>query len=138
MAFCSKFMKSVRKVMDQVDSVLGKTITEITKYTKLIKDLGLSPEVQALLSIVDKGGKVNGWIEAALGEITDVTDTTKSLADKLKEWLDSSATEYDLNMKLQKLAAVAAKIADTEAGNEPKKEHVYDGAVYARIIAEKD
>lgn len=73
MAFCSKFMSAVRKVMDSVDKVLGKTIEEITKYTKLIKDLGLSPEVQALLAVVDKGGKVNGWIETALDEITPCT-----------------------------------------------------------------
>ena len=137
MPFCSKFMSAVRKVMDSVDKVLGKTIEEITKYTKLIKDLGTAPEIQALLAIVDKGGKVNGWIETALGEITGITDSTQSLADKLKEWLDAAATEYDLNMRLQKLAAVASKVADEEAGNEPKKEHVYDGAVYARIIANK-
>lgn len=130
-------MPAIRKFTDQVDSVLGKIVEQVTKYTGLIKAIQGDPAVSELIKIIPGGSKAETWFNTALGEITGAVDDTKSLAEKLNEWLSVVGSEYEKNMKLSKLASVAAKVADQEAGSPVKSESTYDSAVQLQVIAEK-
>lgn len=129
MAFCSKFMSGIRKVSSQIDGPLGDIITEITRYTKLIKDSGLIPA----------GSKVEGWLNTAIDEIDPALKAVGGLQDKVDEWLnENDNTELERDAKIFKAAAVAAKVADVEVlGNEPKSMIVYETGTIGRIVADK-
>ena len=136
MAFCSKFMAAIRRVMDQVGPKLGKIIDDITKVTKTIKDIVGSPAIEVLIKLIPKGSEIQRWLMVALEAVSGITSTADSFYDKLKEWLDSQPTEVAKNKMLLALASSAAMAADVEMGEAPKKEKVYDTAVLARIIAD--
>ncbi len=122
-------MSGIRKVSSQIDGPLGNIITEITRYTKIVKDSGLIPE----------GSKVEGWLNTAIDEINPALKGVETLKDKLDEWLDvNSQTELERDAKIFKAASVAAKVADVEElGNEPKSMIVYETGTLGRIVADK-
>ncbi|MEO5889735.1 MAG: hypothetical protein ABIQ31_05745 [Ferruginibacter sp.] len=135
MAFCKNFMATIRKIMDQIGPKLGSIVEEITKVTKVIKDIVGSPTVEMLIKLIPQGSEVKKWLEIALAAISGISVGAEDFYEKLKAWLDSLPTEYAKNAMLVKLAAVAAKVADTQDGKKPKKEKVYDTAVLSRILA---
>jgi arsenate reductase-like glutaredoxin family protein len=136
MAFCSKFMAAIRKVMDQVGPKLDEIIDKITKVTKTIKDIVGSPAVEILIKLIPQGSEIQKWLIIALNTVAGITSTADDFYEKLKAWLDSLPSEEAKNALLAKLASVAARVADTEDGSAPKKEKVYDTAVQARILAD--
>jgi hypothetical protein len=136
MAFCSKFMAAIRKVIDQIGPKLSEIVEKITKVTKTIKDIVGSPAIEILIKLIPKGSEIQKWLMIALEAVSGITSTAESFYENLKKWLDSLPTEAAKNAMLVKLASEAAKAADTEDGSQPKKEKVYDTAVLARILAD--
>jgi hypothetical protein len=136
MAFCSKFMAAIRKVIDQIGPKLSEIVEKITKVTKTIKDIVGSPAIEILIKLIPKGSEIQKWLMIALEAVSGITSTAESFYENLKKWLDSLPTEAAKNAMLVKLASEAAKAADTGDGSPPKKEKVYDTAVLARILAD--
>lgn len=136
MPFCSKFMAAIRKVMDQIGPKLGSIIDEITKVTKVIKDIAGSPEIGALINLIPKGSEVQKWLMVALEEVSGITTGTEDFYDNLKKWLDTLPTDAARSRMLFALASEATKAADVAEGNPVKKNKVYDTAVLARIVAD--
>lgn len=136
MAFCSKFISAIRKVMDQIGSKLGTVIDEITKVTKTIKDVVGSPAVEFLIKLIPQGSEIQKWLMVALEAVSGITSTTEDFYEKLKAWLDGLPTDAAKSRMLFALASEASKAADVADGNAPKKDKVYDTAVLARIVAD--
>lgn len=136
MAFCSKFMAAIRRVIDQIGPKLSEIVEKITKVTKTIKDIVGSPAIEILIKLIPNGSEIQKWLMIALEAVSGITSTTESFYENLKKWLDSLPTEAAKNAMLVKLASEAAKAADTEDGSPAKKEKVYDTAVLARILAD--
>lgn len=137
MAFCKGAMHAIRKIWDSITPVLEDIIEEITKYTKLIKDLEQSPAVEAIVKLIPAGSKIEGWLNTALDEINGAAQEGKTLAEKISEWLAEADTEPARNAKVFKLASVATKAADIETGEAAKPESFYDSAVQLHVIVDK-
>lgn len=127
MAFCNKLMRGVRKVMDQIDEPLGNIISEITKYTAMVK---------AATLFFPQDSKIVKYVNAGLDELTGVVNGVDSYEDSLKAWLDTATSESDRDKKVFSLASAAAKAFDAERG-EVKSDMVYDTGTQARILADK-
>ena len=128
-------MSVIRQIWAQVTPELEVIIEEVTKCTKLIKDLEANPTVEMVIGIIPGGSKYEAILNAALDEINGVTTVVDNFAHNLTAWLATYATPLELNGGLLKLASTAIQIADPETGG--KTESVYDTLAQTHIILEQ-
>lgn len=136
MAFCNRFMGGIRKIVNQIGPKLTDIVKKITQITGTIKEVSDSPAVDLLIKLIPHGTEIQKAFIKGLEILTGVTSTTESIYEDLKNWIDSQPTEFARNKALFNLAQAASLAADTADGSKPKNAKIYEGAVYARIIAD--
>ena len=136
MAFCKGVMHTIRQIWDKITPELETIIETVTKYTQLIKDLEKTATVETIMALFPAGAAVEAWLNAAFDELNGVTDTVKSLAEKIKEWLDAQDSTSAVNAGVFKIASLATKAADT-IPDAAKTESFYDSAVQLHVMVNK-
>jgi hypothetical protein len=153
MAFCQGAMSAIRKIWNEITPELENVIEEITKVTGEIIALESDITVEAIVKLIPAGSLVEGWLNAAINEITSITTEVGDLATAITAWLGTGTpntslpqgaaivqpTKQDVDMKMFKLASMATKAADKQAGtaNAAKTDSFYDSAVQLHVIVNK-
>ncbi len=154
MAFCQGAMSAIRKIWNEITPELENIIQEITKVTGEIIALESDITVEAIIKLIPAGSLIEGWLNAAINEITSVTTEVGDLAAAITAWLGTGTvslpagaaptqvvktTKQDIDMKMFKLASMATKAADKQAGtaNSAKTDSFYDSAVQLHVIVNK-
>lgn len=133
MGWCANIFSTLKKAAKEVDDKVLSVADEVIKITGKIKDLNDNPTIEAIEAALGIGSKVHAWIDKALDVIYNVETIGKTIAEKLKEFLDKQPTEFAKNGALAKLASVATSLGDSSVNNRQLKEHVYDQATTIAI-----
>lgn len=155
MAFCTGAMSAIRKIWNEITPELENVIEQITKVTGEIIALESDITVEAIVKLIPAGTLVESWLNAAINEITSVTTEVGDLAAAITAWLGKGTvslpaagevtppivqpTKQDVDMKMFKLASMATKAADKQAGTATaaKTDSFYDSAVQLHVIVNK-
>jgi hypothetical protein len=133
MAFCTGGLAIVRKLYNEISEPLEKAMDEIIDFTGIIKKLEGNPTIEAIVTAIPEGSKVQDWLNEAMDKIIiPVTGVVKSGVEKLGEWLENKS-ELEKNADLLKLASTMTSAADSNT----QAEHFYDSAVQLHIISNK-
>ena len=61
MAFCKGAISAIRKIWKSITPELDIIISEVIKYTKLIKDLESNPAIEAVIKLIPIGSQAESW-----------------------------------------------------------------------------
>ena len=133
MAFCTGGLAVIRKLYNEIDEPLEKAMDDVISFTGKIKEFEGNPTIEAIVTAIPNGTKVQDWLNEAMDKIiVPVAGILKSGVEKLGEWLNGKS-DLEKNADLLKLASTMTAVAD---GNK-QQEHFYDSAVQLHIISNK-
>lgn len=139
MGFCKGALSTVRKIWLQITPILEKVIDTVLEITQALKDLAADQTVIDILTKLNVSAETRAWLNSAIDEITGIANDTRTLEEKITEWLASLPTEAARDAGVFKLASMAVKHSDIQAKSthKDKTDSFYDSAIQLSVIIKK-